>query len=198
MPDAVQRVDMTVEEFLVWNLTQDQRYELVDGVPVPFRAVSRAKDEHDAIVLNLIAELKQQLRDSGCRPKTTDTAVRTKIKRVRRPDVTIECSPVEPGSLEARNPVAVFGVLSPTTRRLDRDEKLQEHIRHPSLKMIVHIDPAIMDVMLYTRSISGAWEPQRLEHPKDEITMTEPPISISFEVAYDGVPLAMPRAEVEK
>ena len=33
---------MTVEEFLQWNLDQDERYELVDGIPVPLRAVDPA------------------------------------------------------------------------------------------------------------------------------------------------------------
>ena len=72
MTDAAQHRTMTVEEFLEWNLSQDQRYELVDGVPVPLRAMAGAKAEHDTIVVNLIAALHSQLRGSPCKPRTAD------------------------------------------------------------------------------------------------------------------------------
>ncbi len=195
MATVLRRPEMTVEEFLEWNLSQDERYELVDGIPVPLRVSSGAKDEHDTVVVNLIAALKQQLRDTGCRPKTADTAIRTKIKRVRRPDVTIECAPVERGSLEARNPIAVFEVLSPTTRQLDRSEKLQEYIRHPSLKTIVHIDPAIMDVMVYSRNEDGNWDTERLDQPDGIIRVPGLPVSLPLAAVYDGVPVATAQAD---
>jgi Uma2 family endonuclease len=117
MPDLQRDIDMTADEFLLWNLTQDQRYELVDGQPVPLRAMSGASAFHDEIVVNIIAALRAKLRDAGCSPRTADTAVRTAIKRVRRPDVTIECSPPQAKTYEARNPVAVFEVMSPRACR---------------------------------------------------------------------------------
>lgn len=197
MTGALKRTEMSVEEFLEWNLSQDQRYELVDGIPVPLRAMAGAKDEHDTIVVNLIVSLGNQLQGSDCRPKTGDTAIRTKIKRVRRPDVTIECAPVELGALEARNPIAVFEVLSPTTRQLDRSEKYQEYIRHPYLRTIVHIDPSIMDVMVYTRAPDGTWEPERLDSPEDTIQISGLPVSIPLSAAYARVPLAARPARKE-
>lgn len=190
MADAQRRTDMTVEEFLEWNLSQDQRYEFVDGVPVPLGAMAGAKDEHDTIVVNLIIALGSQLAGTPCRPKKADTAARTRIKRVRRPDVTIECAPVERGSLEARNPIAVFEVLSPTTRQLDRSEKLDEYIHHPSLRAIVHIDPGIMDVMVYTRTANGQWQAARLDQPEGVVRIPDLPVSLSLASVYDGVPLA--------
>ena len=194
MADALRRIDMTVEEFLQWNLSQDERYELVDGAPVPLRGMSGARGVNDAVVVNVIVSLGLQLVGSPCRPTTADTAIRTKIKRVRRPDVTIECSPVERGSLEARNPVAVFEVLSPTTRQLDRSKKLQEYLHHPSLKTVVHIDPAIMDVMVYTRGANGTWDAERLEKSEDRIQIAGLPVSLPLAAVYDGVPFASTEA----
>jgi Uma2 family endonuclease len=188
MAEAARR-DMTADEFLEWNLNQDERFEFVDGRTVPLRAMAGARDEHDTIVVNLIATLSRQLRDSGCRPKTADTGLRTRIRRVRRPDVTIECAGVEPGSLEARNPVAVFEVLSPTTRQLDRSEKLQEYQQHPRLQAIVHVDPSVMDVMVYTRGTAGGWEAERLQNPEDVIHLSGTPVALDLATIYDGVPL---------
>lgn len=191
MAGAQARREMTVEEFLLWNLDQEQRYELVDGFPVPLRGMAGARAKHDTIVVNLIAELRQQLRGSDCRPRTADTAVRTKINAVRRPDVTIECAPIEPESLEARNPVAAFEVLSPTTRKLDASVKLQEYMRHPSLGLVVHIDPDFMDALVYRRGDDGRWEIERLEKSADLIRVPGMNVAISLAAVYDGVPVTL-------
>ncbi len=190
MGEPLRSTDMTVDEFLEWNLSQDERYELVDGVPVPLRGMSGARGEHDAVVVNVIVALGAQLAGSPCRPTTADTAVRTNIKRVRRPNVTIDCAPVERGTLEARNPVAAFEILSPTTRQLDRSEKLQEYLRHPSLTTIVHIDPTIMDVMVYSRGADGTWDAVRLDNPDDVIAIPGTPAALSLMTVYGGIPLA--------
>lgn len=189
MATTARRQEMTVEEFLVWKLSQDQRYELIDGVPVPLRAMAGAKDDHDAIAIHLTAELRAQLRGGPCRLKTADTAVRTKIKRVRWPDVTIECAPVELGSLESRNPMAVFEVLSPTTQLLDRSEKLNEYHGHQTLRSIVHIGPGAIDVMVYTRNANGGWDDQRFQLPDDVFEIAGTSAALSLAAIYDGVPV---------
>lgn len=188
LADALRR-DMTVEEFLAWNLNQEPRYELVDGVPVPLRAMAGVTDEHDTIAVNLVALVRAQLRGTGCRVKTPDTALRTAIRRVRRPDATIECSAVEKGSLEARNPVAVFEILSPTTRKSDRTVKLQEYQRHPLLKTIVHIDPDVMDVLVFQRDENGQWTDQRYSLPIEVVTVSGTNVSLSLAAIYEDVPL---------
>ena len=55
-----QSKEMTADEFLLWNLAQEQRYELVDGYPVPLRGMSGASPFHDRIASNLIGLLFQQ------------------------------------------------------------------------------------------------------------------------------------------
>ena len=192
MADAARRNEMTVEEFLEWNLSQDQRYELVDGVPVPLRAMAGAKAEHDAIVVNLIVALGNQLRGHNCKPRTADTAVRTKFKNVRRPDVTIECAPLQRGTLEALSPTAVFEVLSPTTRKLDRSVKLEEYRRHPSVRTIVHIDPDEMDVVIYSRNASGDWDDARVVKPDDVVRVSDTPVALRLSDIYEGIPIASP------
>jgi Uma2 family endonuclease len=192
MPSSIQRADMTADEFLIWNLSQDQRYELVDGVPVPLRAplfgMSGASAFHDEIVVNIIAALREKLRAAGCSPRTPDTAVRTAIKRVRRPDVTIECAPPTAGSYEARNPVAVFEVLSPSTRKTDLLVKHGEYTRHPTIRMIVSIDPDVVDVVVSTRTDEGAWSDVRLETLADHFVIATTGVPLSLTEIYAGLP----------
>lgn len=186
--------EMTADEFLIWCLDQEERHELVDGFPVPLRAMSGASTAHDTIVVNIIGHLFQQLRGTNCRPTTPDTALRTSIKRVRRPDVTIECAPPDAKSYESRNPVAVFEVLSPTTKKNDRNVKLQEYMRHPSLRTIVHIDPDLMDVLVYMRGADGQWDTERLEQSDATVKVADTPVALALSAIYDGVPIPAPDA----
>ena len=85
---------MTPEEFYAWQEPMDEKYELVDGYPVPrcpdIEMMTGASKRHDRIVLNVLAELRNQLRGKACHGSTSDTAVRTSRGR-RRPDAGVEC-----------------------------------------------------------------------------------------------------------
>ena len=182
--------EMTADEFLIWSLSQENRFELVDGVAVPLRAMTGASTTHDLIVVNLIALLRQQLRGTDCRPVTADVGLRTAIKQVRRPDVMIECAPPDAKTYDARNPIAVFEILSPTTRKHDRTIKLAEYMRHPTLQAIVHVDPDVMDVVVYTRDHEQGWLPLALMAPDTVVAIEGTPVKLALTDIYDGVPLA--------
>ncbi len=189
MADAARKL-MSVEEFFLWCRDQEQRYELLDGIPIPLRSMAGAALSHDRIVSNLIGLLYGALKGSGCWATTPDAGLRTAIRRVRRPDVTIECAPPAAEAYEVKNPTAVFEVLSPTTRKNDRNVKLPEYLRHPGLRLIVLIDPDIMDVLIYRREGEGPWEDERLLEPEQSLRVSTPPASLKLADIYDGVPLA--------
>src|SRR6202041_1457742 len=104
----------TVDEFFDWQARQPERYELVDGFPI--RMMAGARNVHDDIVVNLLAELRTQLRGSGCRPFTGDGSIETIPGQIRRPDVGVDCGQRDPAGLKAALPRMVAEVLSPTTR----------------------------------------------------------------------------------
>ena len=191
--------DMTADEFLVWCLDQEGRYEFVDGEIIalrpPARAPSRgmagASTAHDRIVSNVSGTLFGHLKGHSCWPTTPETAVRTAIKRIRRPDVTIECAPPEQRGYEVRNPVATFEVLSPSTQRTDKLVKLPEYMRHPSLLTIVLIEPDVMDVLVYQRDENGEWQGSAHKTPEAEIEIAGTPAKLTLAEIYDGVPLTV-------
>jgi Uma2 family endonuclease len=67
MTDAAPR-RWTVEEFFAWQERQPERYELVDGFPI--RMMAGAKNLHDDIVVNVLTDLRNQLRGGDRRPFT--------------------------------------------------------------------------------------------------------------------------------
>ena len=132
---------MTPEEFFQWQLDQDDLYELVEGVPVRMlKMMTGASRQHDLVVVNVIALLRAQLRGTRCLPTTDDIAVRTKIRTIRRPDVTVECAELVRDTYEAHEPKLVVEVLSPTTTGIDRFRKLEEYKQHPTLAYVLLIE----------------------------------------------------------
>ena len=180
---------MTVDEFLVWQLDQDERFELVDGRPVPLRAMTGASNVHDVVLVNIIAGLAPQLRGKPCRVATADTALRTKISSARRPDVTIDCASPERTSYEARQPVAVFEVLSPSTRKIDRFTKLEEYRRHPTLRHIVLVDPDAISAKHYHRGEGGEWTDEDLNEADSVIAIEAAGVSLRLGDLYERVEL---------
>jgi Uma2 family endonuclease len=179
---------MTVEEFFVWCQTQDEQYELVDGFPRPLRTALGVSTAHARIASNIIGSVGGQLRGSPCWATTTGTALRTAAKRVRRPDVTIECAPPELKGYEARNPVATFEVLSPSTQLTDKLVKLPEYMRHPKLRTIVIVVPDRRAVVVYERDTEGQWDSDEFDDPAHMIDIPGTQAKISVADIFDGVP----------
>ncbi len=128
----------SVDAFYAWQEKQADRYELVDGQPL---RITRAKNVHDDIVVNLISELRRQLRGRDCRPFTGDGSVETRLGQIRRPDVGVDCGPRDPNALKAALPRLLVEVLSPSTRDFDSFAKLEDYKVIPSVDYIVLVEP---------------------------------------------------------
>lgn len=178
---------MSVEEFYLWQLGQDERYELVEGVPVPLRAMTGASNVHDAILVNCIIELGNRLRGKRCRVASADTALRTSIRTTRRPDVTVDCAALERGSYEAHKPTVVIEVLSPSTRRFDEITKLDEYRRHPSLRHILLIDPDAIRARLYSRTEGGEWGELALAGKDAAVELGAIEVTLALGALFDRV-----------
>jgi Uma2 family endonuclease len=187
-----QRRLMTPEEFFAWQENQEERYELVDGVPVPLRGMTGASNSHDAVVTNTIGTLWQQLRGGPCRVASADTAVRTSVRGIRRPDVTVECAPIDRNSYEAHAPRLIIEVLSPSTRQIDRIRKLEEYKRLPTLTTILFIEPNLAQVLLLRREDAAKWQDESFTGLDAVIALSDIGARLALRDIYEGVPLDEP------
>ena len=132
---------VSVREFLAMDLG-DAKAELVDGMIL---MMAGGSPRHAAIAANLIAALVTRLRGTGCRPYSSDLAVRIGDSSVRYPDVSVYCSDDAPDDAGDEKllgvPRVVFEVLSPSTASNDQITKLAEYRRLPELKAVVFVDP---------------------------------------------------------
>ena len=183
MAEPVER-PWTVDEFFAWQERQSDRYELVNGRPL--RMMAGAKNVHDDIVVNILAELRAQLRGFGCRPFTGDGAVETYPGQIRRPDVGVDCGRRDPNAYKASAPRLVVEVLSPTTRDFNSMRKLEEYKRVPGLDYILFVEPNEPSVSLWSRADSD-WTETPILGLTGRVDLPKIGAALEMGALYDGV-----------
>ena len=146
---------MNADAFFAWQETQDALYELVDGYPL--RMMSGANRQHDRVTINLIVAIDAKLVGRTCQLTTQDTGIEISQTQIRRPDLAIDCGKYVAEAYAAKDPRAVFEVLSRSTRVFDHTKKLEEYKSVASLRHIVLIDPDTSEVIAFQRETGGAW-----------------------------------------
>ena len=149
---------ISADQFLAMEFGPDERVELDNGV---IRMMGGGTAAHARIQANLVAELRDKLKGSGCRPYGSDMAVCTRDMSVRYPDVSVYCdvenSPERDREKAFTNPVVVIEVLSPSTSDHDQQVKLAEYHDLPSVDTILFVDPDAERVRVLQRTSAEGW-----------------------------------------
>ncbi len=126
---------LTPEEYIAFERkappdSEIVRYEYLNGELIAMSGASRA---HNLITGNIVGELHNLLKSSGCETYASDMRVSSPItSSYFYPDVVVVCE--EPRFEDdvfdiLLNPVTLVEVLSPSTEAYDRGEKFS-HYRH--------------------------------------------------------------------
>jgi Uma2 family endonuclease len=143
---AVRRPRMSVEEFLVWESRQEERWEFDGFEP---RAMVGGSLRHNRIVGALEFALRQRLADRCIVCRET---MRLRLEHTARyPDLMVVCTPVADDAQEITDPVVVIEVLSPTTMRTDRIEKNREYEAAPSIRRYILLEQDAIAAEVYAR-----------------------------------------------
>jgi Uma2 family endonuclease len=177
---------MTREAFLGWAETQDLRYEFDGFEPVAMTGGTR---NHSRICQNLYFALRSRLRGSPCETLGPDAGVATIGDAVRYPDALVTCSKGPGTDRMIPGVVVVFEVLSPTSGRTDRIDKLREYRAVPSILRYVILESASVGLVVFERTDGGQdWIATALTE-NDILPMPEIGISIPVSELYEGVDL---------
>lgn len=133
---------MTNAEFFAWCETQEEPYELVDGIPVPLwrhdpanpTMMAPPSRRHQNIVKNIEAGIANRLRPPCW--ATAGIAVPLVEDRTRIPDVVAACVEHDETTNLVDEPALLVEVLSPSSQDVDRTAKLDEYKALPSAREI--------------------------------------------------------------
>lgn len=149
---TVRKLPVTAAEYLEGERQSDVRHEFVDG---RIYAMSGASVKHNVICLDLAILLENHLRGGPCR--THIEAVKVELaddlsESYYYPDVFVTCEPADDDSHVVRKPKLIVEVLSLSTSRNDRGEKLANYKRIPSVEEIVYIEQDWPEIFVVRRS----------------------------------------------
>jgi Uma2 family endonuclease len=183
---------MSIAEFLAWEERQELRWEFDGFQPVAMTGGTLA---HEIIGDNIRFALRSRLGDGPCRVRGPTLKIEV-AGRIRYPDGFVVCTPSAMKATVIRDPVVVFEVLSESTSRTDRIEKLREYGATPSIQRYVILEQDAIAATVYVRKGSDlvvetltADETLRMPEIDVEVPMAE------FYIGIDLTDEATARAE---
>jgi Uma2 family endonuclease len=168
------------EDYLAREMASPTRSEFVDG---SVYAMSGASDRHGLVTLALGSRLFDRV-PANCQVFTSDMKLRIADEATSivyyYPDVLVSCAADDREKYYRDKPVLLIEVISPSTERIDRIEKLAAYKRIPSLVEYVIAEQDMPKVEVFRRRT--AW------HGEEYLTGTTFHLeSVGMEFSIDDV-----------
>ncbi len=178
---------MPRDEFLTRAETQRVRYEF-DGLDAV--AITGGTRDHSRICQNVYVALRSGLKGSACVPLGPGAGVATVGDAVRYPDALVTCTKGPGTDRLVPGVVVVFEVLSPSSGRIDRIEKLLEYRIVPTIRRYVILEHASAAMTVY--ACANGEDPWTATAMTGSDVLSRPEIGIAVPVAafYEGTDLA--------
>ena len=177
---------MTLAEFLAWEERQELHWEF-DGAWA--RAMSDVTVGHSEITFNLRKAVGARLADKTCRTFGPNVKI-IAAGSVRYPDGGVTCSPIANSATIVENPVVVFEVVSESSARTDRIDKVREYQATASIQRYVILEQTSVAATVFAR-LGELWTASALTE-KDTLQMPEIGIELPLAECYLGLEMALP------
>lgn len=175
---------ISVEDYLELELSSPVRHEFVNGA---LYALAGASERHNLITGNLYTALRIAARGTTCRIFANDLKLLANRSLFYYPDLMVVCDPTDDDPYSKERPCLIVEVLSPSTERVDRGEKLMAYRGIDSLCAYLIVSQDEHRIVHHWRDDDGAW---RSEHLVSEGTIHLPCPDTSVDIAtiYEDVP----------
>ena len=186
---------LTPEQYLEIERKAEFKSEYYQG---EMFAMAGAKQAHNLIVLNLGAEIRQQLRKRPCRAFVNDMRVCVSATGMYTyPDLTALCG--EPQFLDETqdtllNPTLIVEVLSPSTEFYDRVRKFEHYRAAQSVGEYLVVSSERVSAELYTRQPDGSWLLTTADRMEDSLDLQSVGVHLALADLYEKVEFPAPPA----
>lgn len=140
------------EEYLAEEELREIRHEYLNG---DIYAMAGTTVDHNRIAGNIHTALNVHLRGQTCEPFINDMKAHIAVAHGEwfyYPDVMVNCNPAGQQKLFCDTPSVIFEVLSPSTRRIDQQEKLLAYQAIAALHTYVIVAQDRREVAVFRRS----------------------------------------------
>jgi Uma2 family endonuclease len=178
------RFSLSVAEYLEGERDGAVRHEYVAGQAY---AMAGASARHNRIAGNIFARLSDHLDGEECEPFISDMKLRVAPDLFYYPDVFVACDPPGGDPYFRTDPRLVVEVLSPTTERADRHEKLAAYKNCVGLVEYALVSQDRMLVELHRRGDDGEWRTEVFTQPDDRCAFDSVGLKLTLADIYRNV-----------
>ncbi len=177
---------LSVADYLAGEKESPVRYEYVDG---QVYAMAGASDRHNRISGNLYSRLLDRLDGADCEPFMSDMKVKVDPVLYYYPDVVVTCDAPGGDPYLRTQPRLIIEVLSPTTERIDRNEKSSAYRQTPSLLEYALVSQDEMRFELHRRQADGQWAVEIFTQAEESLTLHSVELTLTVADVYRNVRL---------
>lgn len=177
------KTKISIEEYLEGEEVSEIRYEYIDGEVYAMAGVSQS---HSRITGNIFTALSNHLRDSQCEPYSENIKVRTDAA-FYYPDILVTCEGEFNNKYFSEEPILIVEVISPSTERIDRHEKLHAYLDMPSVLEYVIVEQEKIEVEIHRRQPDENWITYFYTHTDTEFTLESVNLTLQLSEVYRRV-----------
>ncbi len=178
------KTKISVEEYLESEILSPVKREFVEG---HVYAMAGGSDNHNRIVGAIVVAMTTHLRDSKCEPFFGDIKVRASETVYYYPDVLVSCEEDPENPYFRNQPILIVEVISPSTERVDRSEKLLYYLQMPSLQEHVLVDQRSINIEVHRRQANGGWLKFYFDESDETVELTSIHLKIPLSDIYRRV-----------
>ena len=180
---------MTVEEYLAFEERSRIKHEYMDG---EIFAMAGAKRNHSLVGNNISTELNLQLREKNCEVHANDFRVKIRENHYVYPDVVVACGEIKVNDKNTTliNPMVIVEVLSKSTEKRDRGDKLEDYFKMESVEDYVLVTQDRVKVEHYHRESNNKWILRIYESLEDSLVLDSIDCRVPLKLIYLKVSIA--------
>lgn len=177
---------MSVQEYFEWELSQEHKFEYIDGELIEMPGVS---NKHSLISMNIIYLFVNEIDRSRYTLNSSELRLQVSPTRYVYPDLSIvrgDSVFMDAREYNLMNPCFVLEITSPSSMSRDRLEKLGYYFAAPSIEACLLVDQHRLNAELYTRGDAG-WLSQTFTDPEAVIPLAMLSCDLPLDQVYRGI-----------
>lgn len=181
---------ISVEDYLEGEKISEIKHEYISGVVYPMYnevGMAGASDRHNQIAGRFYARLLGKLDNSECQVFIESMKLQIDEETFYYPDVLVACD--KANRYFRREPILIIEVLSPSTERLDKNEKLYAYQQISTLEEYVIVAQDKMWIEIYRKQSNGDWVKEVYNETEGTLELKSVDTTFTIAEIYRGVDL---------
>ena len=185
MQTAAQSDFVTVEDYLATEETSDIRHEYLGGL---VSAMAGETTTHNQISGNLYLALRHYLKGKPCRVFMSDIRVNFHLREDEYyyyPDIVVTYDKRDTHPRFVRYPKLIIEVLTESTERVDKREKLFAYTGIESLEEYILVAQSNREATVLRRA--NSWRSETFTGPDASIALDSLQFALPLTAVYEGI-----------